>query len=76
MASSFAAGMLDKPVPNRIRGEVILPRRQRYYPSPPDWRDQVLYFLLVDRFSDGQERTRPLLDRHNRHAARPDASDD
>ena len=75
MASSFAAGMLEKAVPNRIRGEVIFPRRQRYYPSPTDWRDQVLYFLLVDRFSDGQERTRRLLDRRDRSAARPDAPD-
>jgi glycosidase len=31
----------------------------------------VLYFLLVDRFSDGREDTRPLLDRHNLKAARP-----
>ncbi len=28
-----------------------------------DWRDEVLYFLLVDRFSDGREDVRPLLDR-------------
>jgi glycosidase len=35
----------------------------------------VLYFLLVDRFSDGQEATRPLLDRANRRAARPDGHD-
>jgi glycosidase len=27
-----------------------------YYPSPAAWEDQVLYFLLLDRFSDGQER--------------------
>ncbi|MGV1100415.1 alpha-amylase family glycosyl hydrolase [Thiovibrio sp. JS02] len=26
-----------------------------YYPSPSAWEDQVLYFLLVDRFSDGRE---------------------
>jgi glycosidase len=25
------------------------------WPSPPAWEDEVLYFLLVDRFSDGQE---------------------
>src|SRR5262249_24426314 len=36
-----------------------------------DWRDEVLYFLLPDRFSDGQEAGRPLLDRANRAAARP-----
>ncbi len=40
-------------------------RRERaaYQSSPPDWRNEVLYFLLPDRFSDGKENTRPLLDR-------------
>lgn len=33
------------------------------HPSPADWRDQVLYFLLPDRFSDGQESGRPIFDR-------------
>lgn len=28
---------------------------KKYYPSPINWEDQVLYFLLVDRFSDGNE---------------------
>jgi glycosidase len=32
-------------------------------PSPIDWRDQVLYFLLPDRFSDGQESERPVFNR-------------
>src|SRR5438270_6144869 len=27
-----------------------------YFPSPPHWEDEVLYFMLVDRFSDGQEK--------------------
>lgn len=27
-----------------------------FFPSPPAWEDQVLYFLLLDRFSDGQEK--------------------
>jgi len=27
-----------------------------FHPSPVSWADQVLYFLLVDRFSDGKER--------------------
>lgn len=58
-----------------VRANVVLPRRQRYYPSPADWRDEILYFLLVDRFSDGQEHTRPLLDRANRAAARPSLPD-
>jgi glycosidase len=26
-----------------------------YYPSPAAWNDEVLYFLMVDRFSDGKE---------------------
>jgi glycosidase len=30
-------------------------RRPTYHPSPSSWADQVLYFLLVDRFSDGRE---------------------
>lgn len=40
-------------------------RRDRvtYFPSPTDWRDQVLYFLLPDRFSDGKEASRSLLTR-------------
>jgi glycosidase len=26
-----------------------------YFPSPTHWEDEVLYFMLVDRFSDGKE---------------------
>ena len=37
--------------------------RLEYHPSPADWRDEVLYFLLPDRFSDGKETGRPLLTR-------------
>lgn len=58
--------------PGSVRRDVALPRRQPYYPSPVDWRDEILYFLLVDRFSDGREAERPLLDRRNLSAARPD----
>jgi len=29
----------------------------KHTPSPAAWEDQVLYFLLVDRFSDGNERS-------------------
>ncbi len=66
----FAERTLGQSRPDRIN-QVELPRRQPYYPSPGDWRDEVLYFLLVDRFSDGRETERPLLDRQNRWAARP-----
>ena len=27
-----------------------------YFPSPDDWEDQVIYFLMADRFSDGKEQ--------------------
>lgn len=29
---------------------------RKFTPSPDAWEDQVVYFLLVDRFSDGNER--------------------
>jgi glycosidase len=32
-----------------------LKKGREYHPSPADWEDEVLYFLLVDRFSDGKE---------------------
>src|SRR3954465_2633828 len=66
----FAERILNQDRPARVN-DVELPRRQSYHPSPGDWRDAVLYFLLPDRFSDGQEATRPLLDRGNLAAARP-----
>jgi glycosidase len=28
---------------------------RRYFPSPVAWEDEVLYFLMLDRFSDGRE---------------------
>ena len=58
--------------PDSIEDDVLLPRRQDYHHSPVDWRDEVLYFLLVDRFSDGLEKDRKLLDRSKLKAARPD----
>jgi hypothetical protein len=30
--------------------------KRQYTPSPDCWADQVLYFLMVDRFSDGEEK--------------------
>src|SRR5512135_110292 len=65
----FAQNMLAQARPPGIT-PVKLPRRQQYYSSPSDWRDMVLYFLLPDRFSDGQEESRQLLDRSNLQAAR------
>jgi glycosidase len=36
--------------------DLINYRGRKYHPSPKAWEDQVLYFLLVDRFSDGKEK--------------------
>eukprot|EP01105_Mastigella_eilhardi_P028991 TRINITY_DN998_c0_g1_i3.p1 TRINITY_DN998_c0_g1~~TRINITY_DN998_c0_g1_i3.p1 ORF type:complete len:830 (+),score=187.26 TRINITY_DN998_c0_g1_i3:33-2492(+) len=35
--------------------------RNWYTPSPGDWRDEVFYFLLVDRFSDAHEDPAKLI---------------
>jgi glycosidase len=66
----FGDAQLGQTRPESVR-QIALPRRESYFPSPADWRDEVLYFLLPDRFSDGREETRPLLDRKNLTAARP-----
>ena len=29
---------------------------RKFFPSPVAWEDQVLYFLMLDRFSDGKEQ--------------------
>jgi glycosidase len=68
---SFIDTQLGQNRPASVRG-IELPRRERYHPSPADWRDETLYFLLPDRFSDGQEQSRSMLDRRNLAAARPD----
>jgi glycosidase len=67
---NFKDTILSASRPNAIR-DVSLPRRVPYTPSPEDWRDQVIYFLLPDRFSDGQDSNRPLLDPQQRQASRP-----
>jgi glycosidase len=40
--------------------------RGQVFPSPRTWRDQTLYQLLPDRFSDGREAQRPMFDYRNR----------
>jgi glycosidase len=67
---SFRDMMLAEPRPTSIR-KVKLPHRGNFFPSPADWRDEIIYFLLPDRFSDGKEAQRPMLDRANLAAARP-----
>ena len=68
------AGLVRKAHAALVNGGVALielPRREFYFTSPADWRDEVLYFLLPDRFSDGKEAGRPLLDVNQRLNARP-----
>ena len=36
--------------------QLISDHNAPYFTSPPRWEDEVLYFMLVDRFSDGQEK--------------------
>ncbi|MBP9750173.1 MAG: alpha-amylase [Candidatus Pacebacteria bacterium] len=38
-----------------IQGLNLVPSHP-VYPSPADWRDECIYFLLVDRFEDGHAR--------------------
>ena len=68
---SFAEDVLSRSRPESVNDISCRPERQSYFPSPVDWRDEVLYFLLVDRFSDGREDPCKLLDRTNLDAARP-----
>ena len=70
----FVDEALAGPRPDRL-AELDLPRREAYFPSPGSWPDEVVYFLLVDRFSDGQEASRPLLDRSDPASHRPAGPD-
>ena len=56
--------ILKKKIPPRSLEEADKnwPRREKYNPSPADWRDQVFYFLLPDRFSNGEEKLDRLLE--------------
>ena len=52
-----------------------MPTPRSAFPSPGDnWQSEVIYFLLPDRFSDGNEGTRTLLDRNKKQMARAGAS--
>ncbi len=74
MPTPAAQAILSHPVPRSLR-DIAFPRRRQFHSSPGDWRDEILYFLLVDRFSDGRETSRPLLDRQRRSTFRPDGQD-
>ncbi len=42
--------------------EITIQIPEKVYPSPEDWRDEIIYSLIIDRFSDGREDKRPLYD--------------
>ena len=67
---SFAQNILARERPDSVR-LAALPRRTSFFPSPTDWRDEVIYFLLPDRFSDGGESDRPLVNPKDRGMNRP-----
>ncbi len=60
---------IESDFPLSISAADLAPRGP-VYPSPTDWRDQVLYFLLPDRFSDGLEDQRPPFERQDPAASR------
>ena len=52
---------IEKEAPLEL-SKVDLRPRGPVHPSPIDWRDQILYQLLPDRFSDGREDGREMYD--------------
>lgn len=69
--TEFAAHVLLQERPKSLK-DFSLPRTGKYFPSPSAWVEEVLYRIIIDRFSDGQETARPLLDKENLVAARPE----
>ena len=49
---------IETSVPKGL-SEADLKPRGRVHPSPIDWRDQIFYQLLPDRFSDGSNWALP-----------------
>ncbi|MBN1960011.1 MAG: alpha-amylase [Deltaproteobacteria bacterium] len=55
---------IEAQAPTSIRDASITPRG-RVFASPSDWRDQFVYFLLVDRFSSGNNDPTAIFDRND-----------
>jgi glycosidase len=51
------ATRIEKEAPRKLARADLEPRG-RVHPSPANWRDQIFYQLLPDRFSDGREKER------------------
>jgi glycosidase len=58
------------PAPDSVTGLDFQPAAPPH-PSPEDWRDQFLYFLLVDRFDSGAENIPPYVPGADNGAADP-----
>src|SRR5512138_1458627 len=52
---------IEDQVPTTL-AEASLKPRGGVFPSPRQWRDQIFYQILPDRFSDGKEGSRPMFD--------------
>lgn len=52
--------------------DLTLEPKETPFPSPADWRDQFIYFLLVDRFNDEKKRAAydPITATQNRDASK------
>jgi hypothetical protein len=68
-AMAFREEAVRQRRPDSIKRNVSLLRHQSYPPSPVDWMEEVLYFMLTNRFSDGLESKNSLLERGNLAAA-------
>ena len=56
--------IIEKDCPSSLRQAEFKPRG-RVFPSPRRWKDQILYQIMPDRFSDGKEYQRPLFNADN-----------
>lgn len=56
---------VETQAPESLQAALLTPRATPVHPSPKDWRDQILYFLLPDRFCDDAEPGRPRFPHQN-----------
>ena len=50
--------MIEKSI-QELDLSALIRKKKKYFASPPAWEDQVMYFLMLDRFSDGKEQGLP-----------------